>query len=270
MRWSRAGIVVVGLLAVLPAEAQESDSLLDRWEFRVGVFFPQYDTDVRRDSDRLGTGTSLDLEQTLGLDDSDEIGRFLAGYRIARRHQLRFGYYDWAREGRIPVSFEIRFGDDVFPVDVELDTKWDAKLWELRYSYWPVLEEKTAFAVNVGVVTWNVDLELDAVGSNRPIVLNSSASIDELVPEIGIEWRRSLAPDWMLRIAVNGIIVDLSDVEGEVFEGFAGVEYYPWKNVGIGLSFIHTDADVDVFETFTRAVYEVTLTGVNLYLPIRF
>jgi hypothetical protein len=57
----------------------------------------RYDTKLRVDSPRLGVGTKFDLEGDLDLDESGEIGRFTAAYRIGRRHQFRIGYYDWSR-----------------------------------------------------------------------------------------------------------------------------------------------------------------------------
>ena len=61
---------------------------------RAGAVLMDIDSGFRVDSRSLGRGTNIDAEDDLGLDDTNTVFRGELAWRLARRHQLRAGYFD--------------------------------------------------------------------------------------------------------------------------------------------------------------------------------
>ena len=66
-----------------PAWDFAQPDLDDRFSVSLGAFITTRDTDTRLDSNTLGKGTTINLEEDLGLDTSDSVFRLDSHYRCS-------------------------------------------------------------------------------------------------------------------------------------------------------------------------------------------
>lgn len=108
-------------LCVTPLAAQDTvgddgstavDFALDpSWErFRVSIggFIMGFDSLIRLDSEEHGIGTEIRFEDDLGVDRDNLDLRIFANYRVGKRSDLTFGYYQWNRGADHVIDEEIQ------------------------------------------------------------------------------------------------------------------------------------------------------------------
>lgn len=268
MAFARSTVGTILVLLAAPAVAAGTE-LVDKWEIRIGSYLASLDTDFRADPNNFEQGTAIDLEKDLGFDDSENLLRLTVAYRI-KRHQVAFGYYEFSRDASKRIPFEIEFQDEVFPVDALVDSRYDWTAVEGRYTYWPVMKAKTAVGVGAGVLRLSVGVLLEVGAGRLEQRIESEVDVDELIPELGAQVRHAVTPKLMFKAGINGVFFDLEDIDGEVIEVGAGFEHQTTKHVGVGASFSFFDLDVDDTKDRFVGTYEVTVSGLQVYLPIRF
>jgi len=88
----------------------------DRFSFRIGAqAFTTLTTRLRLDSETLGMGTEIELEDAANLEEHIQVVRLDGTYNFNRRHHADFAYYDIDREGGRSTTQDISFGDVFFP-----------------------------------------------------------------------------------------------------------------------------------------------------------
>ena len=84
---------------------------------QLGFFRPAIDTSIRADSETLGKGDGVDFEEDLGFKKDQDANRLSGYWRIAPRHRLQFGHFDYDRDAISTIDREIQFGDTIFRID---------------------------------------------------------------------------------------------------------------------------------------------------------
>ena len=136
-RFHFATSVAFGAIACLAGANASADTLKpgdERFKFVAGWFLPAFDTDVRID-DTDNEGDDVDLGDDLGLD-QDQSGALLGfEWRIADRHRLGASWSSFSQTATRTFDEQITIGDEVYPIDAELRTKWTIDLIPITYSY---------------------------------------------------------------------------------------------------------------------------------------
>jgi hypothetical protein len=103
-----------------------------------GQIFAGVDTKMRLDSDNLGIGTEIDLEDDFDVDDDVFAGRIDANWRFAKRHALDLSVFDLRRNGTRAIDRDIQIGDEVFPVGTAVESEFETRVARLAYqwSFW--------------------------------------------------------------------------------------------------------------------------------------
>jgi len=123
---------------------------------RGGLLFAAFDTgrntDARFDSDSgADTGTDIDLEDDLGLEQQMTVGR-LSGYVwITRRHRIDFSLFDLSREASKTLDKDVVFGDEVFTIDTDVDTVNKLKIYKVDYTFVPLSRDRGFLGIVAGL-----------------------------------------------------------------------------------------------------------------------
>jgi hypothetical protein len=126
------------LLAAGTAAAQSDYT--GPWEkgsIALGGFISTTKSQFQLNSETLGVGTMVDLEDGLGLDSDYTSFRVDAFYRMGstRRHQLELHYYQSNRDGARVTQQDYQIGDQVFPAGTGVSSELDLWFANLNYSY---------------------------------------------------------------------------------------------------------------------------------------
>lgn len=196
-----------------------AELLYDRFRLEIGGADRQSESLVRLDASAALPGTELDLEEDLSLDDSARTTRARLSWMPARRLEISFEASRAEREGAHRLDRTIRFGDLVFPVGVDVDSRLDEEILELAVTGWLVRGDRAGLGLILGVRQWDV---LGRIGGEVRLgsaVLRVEEEGEASVPLalIGLEGRVAVGP----RVRLIARLRALPEVEFEEYTGDA-------------------------------------------------
>jgi hypothetical protein len=232
------------MLSMLPTIAAAQDSSVNkpkRFLIAAGAFILEFDTKTR-----LGTVTTISLEDDLGME-SDQTEFFLSGrYRLARKHTIGALYLSMQRDGDVTLSRDIEIGDEVFPIGAWVESDFEYKMIDLSYRYAFLFRPKYDFALNFGIsyVSYDIGAVAEPIG---PVPVRIEEREDEgyPVPTLGGGMRYRFNRQWSFRTGGAYFEYSADKWDASLLVLDAGVEYFPWEHVGFGLGYSRVDIDYD-------------------------
>lgn len=237
------------LLVPTLASAQEADEwrtwpFAERFRIYVHAYFPNLDTEVRLDSQSGLIGTTISFEQNLGLSDTESIPAAGFGWRFAKRHRLRFDFFELNRSGSSVTTSEIRFGDTVFQADLPISSFMDTSVYSLSYAYSVLFNERAEIGLLAGLSVQ--DIAVGIKGTLVPGLLEEETGVTAPLPTFGVTGMYALNEQWALKANVAYFALELSfdddeNLGGELINVEAAVEYAPFDNVSFELRYGYFD-----------------------------
>ena len=267
----RIALILVLLIAVFATNSQagvsvDQSKVLDRWTFRIGGFLTGLDTKIRLDSPTGGEGTTVSLEDDLGFSSSESVPRFELGLILGRRHEISGGYYKTDRSSTTTLQRDIEWGDETFPINIEVGAFYDTEFVNLAYTYWFYSSEDTALGITGGLVYASLGTGVGVSASGPGIETSEDVSTDIPVPQLGFSVNQYLGRRFVFNGALGYIAFNLDDWEGSVSSARVGVEHRTWKNFGFGLGYGYTGYDIDTLASDFLGKWEYTVSGFEIYL----
>lgn len=281
MRVRLTSLLVLGSLAVsMPLAAQSSyksvKGMDERFRLDVGGFFQSFDTTVRYDPADGSAGTEVNLEDDLGLDDQKASLRVDGYWRFGKRASLVFGYQTFRRANERTLSREIVFGDEVFQVGAQVDTRMKTDVGEVYYSYSLLNTGEAEISLMLGVSAFFNRISLEASGSVSGGGGGASGSVSQEVkeviapiPAIGAHARYTLLPGFFVHGRVKWMKATISDYEGSMLDLRAGLDVYFNENFGIGAAWDVLDLTFEK-KTDRSVALDYSYDGPIAYLSFAF
>jgi len=263
------GAILLGAASAGMAQAQQSPAL-DRMSISAGAFYAEPKIHVGGDT-RYGRVDTPDEKI-----DEVTLPRVKAEVLIGDSHGLSFDYFrfdeDWAGSASGDTVYEGR------PVSGTISADAKLRLEMARFSYkWWLGKEQNAFGIGLGAaylrakISGSVDANLSASNPVENYSWNGSASAGDSVwaPTVELAWRHALNEQWRLYAEASGIKKNGGSVEGHVWNGSVGVEWFPHKNVGLVLDY--NVQKIDLHRNGDRtADLDLKLKGPSAFVKVRF
>jgi len=239
-------LALLGASAVCFAESNSSSSdghyyFSDKVQISAGVFIPNFNTDVKLDGDNR-TGTTVDFEKILGLDDELATPFAHLMWRINDKHRLEFMYYNIDRDGTRVLYNDINFGDQTYTVNTDMTSSLDMSVYRLGYDYSFVNDDGLEFGIGVSADIIPVDFSVQATGG----VAAETEDAVLIVPTLGIHAAFELTEKLVAAGKLQGFVYDIDDQDGAVINGLLGFEYDAFEHISVGLAYAYYDFDVDL------------------------
>lgn len=248
-----------------PIEARQVE-LLDRFAIRLGASFIEADTSVRLDSEAFGIGTEIDFEGDLGFESSEVVPTLSLELLLARRHRLSASWQDLDRESAAVLARDIRFGDVVFPIRVEVEAELDLTDYRLGYTYWPMRGDRAAFGLTLGVRV----LELRAALAIDSLDRFDEGDVTGPLPFVGLEYRQGLGARTRLQAQVGLLEIEIDDVSGDQYHALLGVEHLTLRNIGFGADVSLSRIEVDTEDSGFRGAVELDFLALTVFSKLRW
>jgi hypothetical protein len=272
---STAALGAIACAASLPANADSLAPGQERFKFVAGWFLPAFNTDVRID-DTDNQGDDVSLGSDLGLDE-DQSGALVGfEWRMAERHRLSASYSTFSQSATRVIDEEITIGDEVYPIDAELRTKWTIDLIPITYSYSFLQSEKNELAATFGVHWDRISLRLNGSSSlsNDDLDAESSSSADLPLPLIGLRYDHHFSDNWSAGIAGSYFSIefgeDTLEASGSLFSIRAYTEYRFKGRYGAGLALDSFDLNIEADKPRLTGEYKYDYWGPQIYFIARF
>ncbi len=235
----------IDLSSFSPQEPQEPEPYANLYKtFGLtigGAAYDNFDTSLRVDSDNL-VGGVLDLEDTLGVDDSSTVVRIDSFYNFNKYHGINLSYYDIRRDGSRAVLEDIDFGNVSIPLGSEVKTEFDTKILKLAYRYNFVADYRTAIGASFGFHTMQFETSLNA--ANISVSEEFKATVP--LPVLGLHFEYALSPTWKLLTSVEVLQVDIGSARGFLSDQRLTIEHNPFHNFGWGLGYNGFDLEATI------------------------
>ena len=248
-RWRFLFVVMFGCLvlaAAAPAEAQrEFEPLFDKFNFKVEGSWVGLKTEIRLDSELLGQGTTLNFEDDLDLGKYQRIPTLAFEWQIARKHKLGVRWQDIDRGSNTQALTEIRWGNEIIPIDADITLGFDIMQTFIDYAYYPWSKERWAAGFGLGFRWMDLQATLAYHDEGNDVEGSSDIRGSAPLPYVYFEYRRLLSDDWRLITGLGFFYLKIDDIEGGQWIGRAGVEYLAGRRWAFGAAINLSDINVD-------------------------
>ena len=243
------GLLLALLIFPSLACAQDQDDWRD-WRFAerfrvyAQAFFANLNTEVRLDSRTGDVGTTISFEQNLGLDDTKTTGAAGIAWRFAKKHRLRFDYFELNRSAASATTSEIRFGDQVFQAQLPISSFFDTEVYSLSYTYSVLFKEGAEIGLLAGLAVQ--DLSIGLKSNLATEIIEEETGVTAPIPTFGVTGAYAINEKWSLRggLSVLSLELSLSDEEnigGEIVNLEASIEYAAFENISFELRYAYFD-----------------------------
>lgn len=262
-------VILISLLFPHHSLADETENIKfgeEDAQIELGYFLPSFNTRFRIDSDALGVGDEVDLEDDLGFDREKSIVRLEGYYRLAKRHRLKFGYFGFTRASTQQIDKEFQIGDQTYAINTTIRSEIKQSIYDIGYDYsfW----RGTNYDVALGLGIHVIDMEWQIENSSGGQVERTDATAP--LPLLTLDVNYMLSQNWRVGAYFKYLALEIGEYKGKFTNLRAKLEYYPYKHVGFGLGIDHFDMEISANKTEFKGRLDWRYTGAQIYTTIRF
>ncbi len=219
--------------ALAQQDADERDPW-EKWSISGGAFVADLDNTIRIGGP--GVGVEFDLEEALGLKNSQSVFRFDGNYRFGNnnRHRFDFTWFDLSRDATRTLQEEIEVDGIVYPIGTTIDSEFDLAFYNVRYAYSFIKDNRIDFAGSLGLHITQVGLYID---DSAGILGAGGDSVTAPLPVIGARLDVALTEKWYVRSSLEALYLSFDDFSGSLTDIMVAGEYRAWEHFAIGLGF---------------------------------
>ena len=283
----KASILSVTFFALLaasqPVAAQSSNDWEnwptgDRWRIGAGYFAPDLDTAIVVTDTGGNIGTGISFEQNLGLDDSEGTGLLNIDWRFFKRHAVSYRYFALDRSATTSGStVTIAIGDEVFDIDLPIQSFFDITAHEVSYSYSLLFDQKKELFVGVGLSLQDLSLGIQGTESspNPGEIINSTLDSTAPLPTLNVGFDYAFSDKWLFQSRLGWLAVELDlgadeDLSGQIINANAGILWKAFENVGFFAQYQLFDVDVDFVDRGVLFAIDYDYKGPVLGVSVSF
>ena len=246
------GVFILGLSASgLRAQEDQGEAKdQQKWKrrpafsLRFGTYFPSLETILRVDSEILGRGTEINLEDVFQLDKSPVVIRADAEVRMASWFSLDLGYYGIGRSKTSVIDRDIQVGDTIFTVDQTLKTKFDTSYLRAHLKFSFIHNPRLDLGVWVGANVAFYKLKMDAVEQGQTLL--EETDVWAPIPAAGVHLSYTLLPNLYLFGKAGYFYYGISEHLKFTSTSFdINLNYYFFKFLGVGATYEYNSFKLD-------------------------
>ena len=250
-------VAAVLALAQGTCRAEAGNPLTDHLSLSVGTFLLNQETEVRVDGE-AGSGTDVDLEDSLGLGDTDR-WRIDGYWRFLPRHKLRAMYFDTSRRESHQIDEDIVIGDTTFPIDAVVETDFGTTVTTLSYEFAFLRGDSYELAGLIGIHNLKFELDVTAELGGQTGTLEESAEANGPLPVFGLSGIWRFHENFYADAQVQYFQIEIDPYDGRLSDYNVSLVWQPLEHFGFGVGYnkfnTHVSVDDDDFDGDLRWDY---------------
>ncbi|MCX9157353.1 porin family protein [Niveibacterium sp. 24ML] len=266
--------VVVALLFGALSGAALAETSNDRYWAQLSGYWASISSSARLDFP--GTkipGTSLELEDELGLSDRDVLPAIQIGGRISQNWRMEFEYYSLERNGTRSIDRQINWGDLSFPASASVTTNFETTIYRVSagYSFYKTPQAEAGLVFGLHMTDFVIALSGQAsVGGNAASF--QSESKDQLVPlpTLGLYGGYAINDKFNLRARLDYFSLNYDDYDGSLMALSAAVDWRFHKNFAAGIGYRYVDYGLEATKDSFHGEVQYSFSGPTLFLETAF
>jgi hypothetical protein len=259
------------LLLATPILAQSSEDyhplMSDRFNLGIGIFHP--DKTIKLQVDGSQPDEEIDFTEALKLDDNESTVSLNFRWRFGEKWSFWGQYWSLSDSGGAVLTEPLEWEDVVFQEGTFAEGGLDTSVGRLFFGRIFSSSPRHEFGLGAGL-HW---LELDAFLAGQ--VLTNQGDTEFYrgdvdagfpLPNIGGWYMYSWSPKWLVQARLDWLSASVGDYSGGLWNAQAGINFAPWKHIGIGLYYNYFNLNVDIEKSDWRGGAESTQNGPYLAL----
>lgn len=260
-----AGVALAVVL--LPAAAQDipvNPALTDRFYFAVGAYFPKTTTSAELTS-RAGVGTTVDFEDTFGMQSKKQVPAAFARWRFAERFRAEAELFQLNRTGERAIDRDIQWGDNLYPVNANVHSRFD--FTDLRvsvgYSFFKRTDKEVGVALGLHVAAYDVSLSANAIGTE-------GQDVTAPLPVLSFYGQFALTERWAVGSRIDLFSLSYENFDGSLTAVGFDVTYQPFRHVGFGIAHRSLLIKLEVEDDGRHLRAKQAIHGPMLFMTVSF
>jgi len=281
-------ILILLCLLTSPAMAQSEDSgdyekFNAPWRVYLGGFSPSLRSEISINGDEV-TPPPIDVEDELGVKDSDTVPWGGIAWHISERNALEFEWFSLNRNGSVDIVSEPIEVADLIIESGSINSVFDLTIGRLTYGWSLARSERMDLQVKGGLHLADFSASLQLVGAVCDVSLGEMppgcpgaqsppAESDEVtapLPHFGLSWAYAITPNVSTTLQVIGFAIEIDGIDGSLIELDADVAWQPWQNFGFGAGLRYFNVNVEGSGARLDAEFDFEYYGPVLYVQARF
>lgn len=220
----------------------------DRFSVGVGAFFSNADGDLYLDQQNRDDGTDVDLQDDLGMEDSETLPAVAFNWRLSNKSRVQAEYFSFGQSGRRNTSERIEWGDLDFEVGAEVRSDLDLDVVRGFFGYSFIKDERKELGAGLGLHYLRLDASLAGNATIAGIpVLNVERGFDDwaILPNIGGFGNYAFSDKWLASGRVDWISADIDSYDGQLWNVEVAVQYQAFEHFGVGLAYRYLDFELN-------------------------
>lgn len=233
------------LFSAMPAIAEQSADMDDRFSVSLGMFFTDRDSRMSLDGEVPNSGTDIDLEGDLGLDSSGTVFRMDGYFRFNERHRIDFSAFDLSRNGSKQIDEELVWDGEIYPIDVLIKSSFDMSIYKLAYT-WSFMQRDNGYlgaTAGLHIVDIGTSISAESIGQS------SRGGATAPLPVFGLRGQYDFSEKWSLRGSAEFFVFEYENYSGSLHDIYAGIDYQFSRHVAFGVGINIVGLNVGVAET---------------------
>jgi hypothetical protein len=238
LQYGGIGLALGGALSTVHAEEAipVNPALHDRFYIGIGAFRPKTSTSAQFDSTRLGVGTDVDFEKMLGMQTQATTPELFARYRFSDRWRVAAEYFEVNRRGTRTLDRDVQWGDVTFPVNAEVDSRFDFSDLRVSVEYSVFRTTDKEFGVGFGIHAAGYRVSLSGT-ANTASYQTETGSVLAPLPVLSAYGLVALTDDWAVGGHLDWLSLSYGPYDGSVSSMGVDLRYQPFRHVGFSLGY---------------------------------
>lgn len=223
---------------------------------------------IQINSVSLGKGTDIDLDKDLGFDPTLYMPMATAYIRIAKRHQVELGIWGFGQKNTRSLSRAINFRDTTFDINTSVSSRFYFRCYTANYKFSIIKAPVGELGLSLGTKLFDVYGKLTA--NLNDLSYAQKAHYYLPVPFPGIHGSFYLTKFLLLRGSVEYFKIGAGKWDFHVLDIKPSIEFYPFKNIGVGAAYNHFDIQVDKApKDELDGTIKLKLNSANVFVCVR-
>jgi len=264
-------LIAAPLLLASTASFADISPALDRFDLSLGGYYTSSDTNIGANLRNSPYKGNVNLENDLGFQNHKTVPRVKLDFLIGDHQGFSFDYFSLNRSETKTIGDSISYGGNTYDASASVRGKLDFDFGSAAYRWW-FGSGSDAFGLGIGAAYYRVRAGISGIATLNGESAQASTGFSETAgaPLLQIGWRHAFSNSWRMYVDASGVKKNGGDLNGHIYNAAAGLEWYPWKNLGFGAEYAYTRIKLNDDQGSYDANLDLKLHGPSAFVKLRF
>jgi hypothetical protein len=219
-----------------------------KFEWSARIFLVDFDTSTKVGGLGPNDSATISLEDDLGMNSDDEVLFTTGRWYFGKRHSLGLSYLNFDRTGETVLARDLQIGDTEFTVGLTADSflDYNALAFDYRVAVFKTDKLDAGVVLGLSLIDFNFGVESTVFVNDTDVTTLQETEAEEYpVPTFGVNVKYEIIPNLLVHGGFGYLDVSVDNWEASMLILGAELQYFPWRNVGFGVSYNFVDIEYD-------------------------